>query len=312
MKNIKAICLTVACIAFIHAQAQTPQTPQKQSPQSAQTSFAGNAPSQNIQPRIMVIPYTKEGEDIRNLLEDDVNKRVILAKIKEAFDNRGFTTVDFNSRLKAATGNAVFAGDNKTDLKALIIQMSGADVYVETEIDVSQTSDAGSKVKIILQAYEAASGNSLANKVGESHLFSNDIGMIGTRALEGIIEDFLNVMQEKFTDIVNNGKTIVITIGFDPKSKYDFSSSVGSNGGVLADEIELWMAENTYKNYYHLQGTSDTEMYFDDVRIPLRDPATDNNFTLNRFAMTFYQFLRSLGLQAKRDVKGNTLFITIQ
>ena len=45
-----------------------------------------------VQPKIMVIPYTKEGEDIRTILEDDVNKRIILTKIKEAFDSRSFTT----------------------------------------------------------------------------------------------------------------------------------------------------------------------------------------------------------------------------
>ena len=41
-----------------------------------------------VQPKIMVIPYTKEGEDIRTVLEADVNKRIVLTKIKEAFDLR--------------------------------------------------------------------------------------------------------------------------------------------------------------------------------------------------------------------------------
>ncbi|WP_288849641.1 DUF6175 family protein [uncultured Alistipes sp.] len=34
-----------------------------------------------VQPKIMVIPYTKEGEDIRTVLEADVNKRIALTKI---------------------------------------------------------------------------------------------------------------------------------------------------------------------------------------------------------------------------------------
>lgn len=46
-------------------------------------------------PKIMVIPYTMQGEDIRTVLENDVNKRIALTKIKEAFDQRGYTTVDF-------------------------------------------------------------------------------------------------------------------------------------------------------------------------------------------------------------------------
>ena len=81
-----------------------------------------------VQPKIMVVPYTKEGEDIRSILEEDVNRRIAITKIKEAFDSRGFTTVDFTAKLKAATDNAIFSSENKEDLKTRIIQMSGADV----------------------------------------------------------------------------------------------------------------------------------------------------------------------------------------
>lgn len=35
-----------------------------------------------VQPKIMVVPFTKEGEDIRTILEEDVNKRIVLTKSK--------------------------------------------------------------------------------------------------------------------------------------------------------------------------------------------------------------------------------------
>ncbi|MDR2234345.1 MAG: DUF6175 family protein [Tannerella sp.] len=282
-----------------------------QQAEQTQISFQPGSGINTIQPRIMVIPYTKEGEDIRTILEDDVNKRIVLTRIREAFDRRGFTTVDFTARLKSAMGNAVFMGANKSDLKAQIIQMSGADIYVEAEMDFNR-GQYTNNLRLILQAYESTSGNSLANIVGESKLFSNDAGTLGTKALESCIEEFLNTMNMKFTDIVNNGKTVLVTIGFDKNSNYDLSSSVGTEGLQLFDAIESWMSENSYRNYYHMQGATDTEMLFDDVRIPLRDPATNSNYTLNRFALIFYQYLRSLGLDVKRDVRGNTLFVTIQ
>jgi len=240
-----------------------------------------------------------------------VNKRIVLTKIKEAFDKRGFTTVDFTARLKSAMGNAAFTGANKSDLKAQIIQMSGADIYVEAEIVLSNNAYTNN-LSVLLQAYEATSGNSLANIIGESRQISNDVAALGVRAIEGCIEEFLNTMNSKFTDMVYDGKTVLITIGFDRNSEYDLSSPVGTKGLLLSDVIEMWMAKNSYKNYYHLQGATDTEMLFDDVRIPLRDPATNNNYTLNQFALKFYQYLRSIGLNAKRDIKGNTLFVTIQ
>ena len=61
--------------------------------QNSATNSGGQV--QTVQPKIMVIPYTKEGEDIRTILEADVNKRIAITKIKESFDSRGFTTVDF-------------------------------------------------------------------------------------------------------------------------------------------------------------------------------------------------------------------------
>jgi hypothetical protein len=264
-----------------------------------------------VQPKIMVIPFAKEGEDIRTVLEGDVNKRIVLSKIKDAFDKRGYTTVDFTARLKAANTNAVFAGENKSDVKSAIIQMSGADVYVEAEIDVSPTTEYGTKVKIILQAYEASGGNSLSNTVGSSQSFA-DVGTVGARAVENCIGDFLNMMQSKFATIAENGKSVLVTIGFAQDSEYNLSSEVGSNGLLLQDEIEMWMETNAYKNNYHLQGASDTEMLFDDVRIPLKDAKTGNQYNASRFGLSLMQFFRSLGLTVKREVKGNTIFITVQ
>ena len=265
-----------------------------------------------VQPKIMVVPYTQEGEDIRTLLEEDVNKRIALTKIKEAFDLRGFTTVDFTAKLKTVNMQNAFMADNKADLKSQIIQQSGADVYVEAEIN-TLFSNTGNSVKLIITAYEISTGNSLANKVGDSNKFyTDDIGKLATKAIESCAEDFLNTMQMKFTDIVENGKSIQINFGFDAGSAYTMSSEVGTNGLLLSDEIELWMEQAAYKNNYHIQGTTDTQMIFDDVRIPLKDPTTGNNYNTNKFALEIFKFMRGLGLQISRDIKGNTIYITVK
>jgi hypothetical protein len=265
-----------------------------------------------VQPKIMVIPFTKEGEDIRTILEADVNKRIAITKIKESFDSRGFTTVDFTAKLKAAKDNNVFTSDNQTDIKTQIIQMSGADIYVSAEVDV-QKGQSGNSVTLILTAYEISTGNSLSNKVGESGKFyTDDIGKLASKAVESVAEDFLNVMQTKFTDIVNNGKSVIIDISFDSGSEYKMSSEVGSDKLPLSDQIEMWMETNSYKNNYHIQGTTDLKMIFDDVRIPLKDQATGNNYNPNKFALELFKFFKSLGLQPGKDIKGNTIFMTIK
>jgi hypothetical protein len=278
--------------------------------QNAATNSGGQVVT--VQPKIMVIPYTKEGEDLRTILEQDENKRIAIAKIKEGFDSRGFTTVDFVAKLKAAKDNNIFTSDNQTDIKTQIIEMSGADVYVQAEV-ITERGQSGNSVKLILTAYEISTGNSLSNKVGESgRFYTDDFNKLSSKAVESCIDEFLNVMQEKFTDIVNNGKSIIIDISFAAESEYKMSSEMGEEGLPLSDQIELWMEENAFKNNYHIQGTTDLRMIFDDVRIPLKDQSTGNNYNPNKFGLEMFKFFRKLGLTISRDVKGNTIYVTIK
>ena len=278
--------------------------------QNSATNSGGKVAT--VQPKIMVIPYTKEGEDLRTVLENDENKRIAIAKIKEGFDSRGFTTVDFVAKLKAAKDNNILTSENQSDIKSQIIQMSGADVYLQVEVIVEK-GESGNSVKLILTAYEVSTGNSLSNKVCESGKFyTEDYIKLASKAVENCIEDFLNVMQTKFTDIVNNGKSVIVDISFDAGSPHKMSSEMGADALPLSDQIELWMEKNAFKNNYHIQGTTDLKMIFDDVKIPLKDQATGNNYNPNKFALELFKFLKGLGLQPGKDVKGSTIYITIK
>lgn len=303
MMNTKVLFIGVLLFVGLH----------KVNAQVKATDSGGDV--QKVQPKIMVIPYVKEGEDLRTILEADVNKRICITKIKESFDNRGFTTVDFVAKLKAAKDNNVFTSNNQTDIKSQIIQMSGADVYVQAEVNVDKGQN-GTEVRLILTAYESSTGNSLSNKVGNSgRWFSDDIAKMATKAVDQISEDFLNVMQTKFTDIVNNGKSIIIDVSIDPSSSYNLSSEMGPDGLPLSDLLEIWMEESAYKNNYHIQGTTDLKMIFDDVKIPLIDQSTGKNYQPNRFALEIWKFLKSpkVGLtNVGKEIKGNTVYITIK
>ena len=266
-----------------------------------------------VQPKIMVIPYVKSGEDLRTILENDVNKRIAITKIKESFDSRGFTTVDFIGKLKAAKDNNAFSGTNQADIKSKIIEMAGADIYVEAEVNVDRGNN-GTEVRLILTGYEASTGNSLSNKVGNSgRFYTDDIAKLASKAVDLISEDFLNVMQTKFTEIVKNGKSIIIEIGIDPGSKYNMSSELGE-GLPLSDLLEAWMEENAYKNNYHIQGVTDVKMIFDDVKIPLKNQVNGNNYTSTKFASEIFLYLKNtLKIEnVGKDAKGNTIYITIK
>lgn len=277
----------------------------------AQTASTSTPASQTVQPKIMVIPYVGEGEDLRTVLEGDVNKRIAITKIKEAFDSKGFTTVDFVAKLKSAKDNNIFTSDNQTDVKDQIVQMSGADVYVQAEVNEIH-SPSGNAVSVVMSGYEASTGNSLSNKVGESGKFyTDDFGKLASKAVESVSQEFLNTMQAKFTDIVNNGKSINLDISFAQGASKKMSTEMAPDNLPLSDQIEMWMEKNAYKNNYHIQGTTDLRMIFDDVRIPLKD-ANGKNYNSNKFALEVFKFFKTLNMQVDKDIKGSTIYITIK
>ena len=271
-----------------------------------------------VQPKIMVIPFTKEGEDIRTILDNDENKRVALTKIKEAFDERGISTVDFFAKLKTIESGNVFNLDNKADIKSQIIDMSGADIYVEADIVCNQngTTSGGkpeTSIKMVITAYDSATGISLSNKIGESgNFYTNDIAKLAMKAISSCADDFLSVMQQKFTDIAENGRSLMLQIGFDENSAHTMESEVGTDGLLLQDEIELWVEKHSYNGIYHLQGVSPMKMIFDDIKLPVVDEETGKNYPTSKFGLEMLKFFRSLGLLISRSNRGNTLYITIK
>ena len=65
---------------------------------TAKPSFSQGSPTVaplHVQPQIMVMPFTKEGEDVRTILDANPKFRIAVAKVKEAFSKRGFKVKDF-------------------------------------------------------------------------------------------------------------------------------------------------------------------------------------------------------------------------
>ena len=56
-------------------------------------------------------------------------------------------------------------------------------------------------------------------------------------------------MQTKFTDIVNNGNSVLIDISVDANSRYTMASTnIGNSKLPLSDQIEEWISAHSYKN----------------------------------------------------------------
>ena len=270
-----------------------------------------NDTSENtVQPTIMVIPFVKEGDDIRKVIEDDPNKRISISAVKQGFDSRNYTTIDFIGKLKSMSRESAMAGENQVSIKQLIVENSGADIYVEVDYILTE-SESGSMVEIILQGYDAFSGQSLSNATGRSRIFKTyKLGILAEDATKECIEDFLNIMIQKFTNIVENGRTVTINITLGAESEYNMDSRVGAKSIPLKFAIRQWLKKKSYKGYYHLQGSTKTNISVDDFRIPIKNEYGEN-YQLDEFEFEVFTFFEDLGLAASTSIVGTSMQISI-
>lgn len=270
----------------------------------------GEGSTKTTQPTIMVIPFAKQNQNLRTVLENDEIVRIAITKVKEAFDQRGVNTIDLRAKLKQKGMNEALQEDQLSETKDDVIANSGADVYVEVEASKNYSST-GNSVNVIMTAYDAFSGESLANKTANSpKVYTDNYEKLVEKAIQLELQNLLNTIQEKFNDIRENGRSVVVTIGVAESSDIHLQSEVDDSGDYLSEIIEDWMATNAYKGQFHVQGSTKNKIIFDLVKVPLRDES-GNNYRISVFSRAIRNFLRSKSIDATADVQGNNLVFTI-
>jgi len=264
------------------------------------------------QAKLMVVPYTKEGEDIRKILDDNPYIRSAMSMVKQSFDQRGWTTVDFVANLRAAESNRAFQMDRQADFKADLIAGSGTDIYVQVDTQLTTDDSGSASVTLVLQAFETHTGASFSNQSENSGRFNTkDYDKLIEKAYDRIREEFLNMLLEKTDEIREIGRAIKIELNLHEDAEIDFDSEVG-DGDFLNEAIEDWIYTNAYKGRANLAGISEKSMAFNEVRIPLFNQETGRPYNPNRFASELIRFLKANNVSASRNIKGQNLFITIK
>lgn len=267
-----------------------------------------------VQPTIMVIPFVKEGKDLRSVFESDSSQhiRVAMTKVKNAFDTAQIKTIDLKSMIQRIDNDRILTHNSRNDLKSSIIEYSKIDIYVEVEAQVVETSR-GNSVTVILNAYDAFSSQTLANGFGHSPKFyTQNFEKLSEKALDTFLEKFISSTKAALEDLEKNGRSITLNIGIEENVKMDMDTEIGESGNLLADAIEDWLEKNAYNSQFNIQGITATKMLVNEIKIPKIDPTTQRNYRPSKFAKSLVQHLESLGVEATRDIQGTNIFVTIQ
>ncbi|WP_020535623.1 DUF6175 family protein [Lewinella cohaerens] len=263
------------------------------------------------QPTIMVIPFAKQGEDWRQQLEQDKVMLTAVTAVREGFAAAGYSTVDLRARLRQLANDQTIEWGNLTSVKQEVIELSGADIYVEVEPIINESYN-GSTGGLIMTAYDAVSGVSLANHTSHSPSFyTKQYERLVQRAAEEGLPEFIPQITSSFHDMLMAGRVLALNITLSPSVSYDLDSPVTGSDLLLAEVIANWLGENTLRGQYHLQGMTATKMIVDQLRVPYLHPTNGQPYRAYRFAVKLRNFLRELGYDCERDVQGNKIFITL-
>lgn len=262
-------------------------------------------------PTIIVVPYKKEGENYKAILENDFDKRIAVSEVKKEFENLGIKTIDLQGRIDATNRSMQYdenIGTAESNDKQLLLS-SGADVYVIVDLKKDIT-PGGSRVALIMEARETASGTMWASENGWTKRYQTDAtDQLCAYAVKDNLPTFLAQIEKNYANPIN----AVLRVGVDGSSAVTLFDEC-DNGERILDTIQDWLDRNAYKGDYHLQGENAESAIFDYVIIPRQDK-NGYKMTTSKFARELRKYLTSVGVQIDNTtgvrIEGNTIMLTI-
>jgi hypothetical protein len=268
------------------------------------------------QPTIMVVPYKRQGESYRQILQETqyVDLRNAIARVQNEFIQKGYEIKDVMAVLDATEKSMLFETNTSVEsFDAQLINSSGADVYVTVDLGYNVNNE-GMMGSAALVAYERASGKLLASKQGSTTRYRQgvltDVWRIAIGSISG---DFLKDMTMKYNDKVTMGNTFVLRISTGNTATIDLNATVAAQGNLpLSDLIRKWLRQTALDGRFHVQGATRDLIIFDEIQIAGKNG--DGQFQdANDFALDLFDYIRNtLNIACDKRVDGSTVYITIE
>ena len=237
------------------------------------------AAAQAKRPTLMVLPAdswcsangfmkTEKGRrtpDYERAWQESQDLYGVVTKIGELMSDRGFPLKSMAMSLKSM-------GRAQTD------------IFLEVGWKVNQTGPRRS-VTYTLAGLDAYTMKQIAAGSGTGvPSFSTELPVLLEEAVVEHMDNFAAQLQAHFDDLLQNGREVSVGIRVAEGSKLTLAKRY--DGTELTDAIDDWMARNTVEQRYSLSDATDTQMAFEQVRIPL--------YTENGMPMDTRRFVNGL------------------
>mgnify|MGYP006127635653 FL=1 len=246
--------------------------------------------AQNIQPSMMVLPYTKGGESALEIYENTKEYRAIVAGIEKAIIDRGGELQDLQRTISNAREQMVREGSKYKNIDDAINQNASSEITVMAEIDYHNT---GKYIQfgIRLKAVETSTGAVVypgTYSASPNFPYGSNFQTVATSFLtydsgEGAyIDGFLNGMQIGFTKMVKEGKPVAVIVLTDDGSSFLLNQEANDDYEMIADKIDEWVSSKAMNGNFRVESSSDNRLEMT-VKIPMRD-ANDRPYSTKKFA----------------------------
>lgn len=272
----------------------------------------------NLQPSVMVLPRTVKGEDLRTIMDMQPEVRYAVSKIKQAFDDREYTTMDFETTLRSITRDETATKDSQAEFKNRVFRNIPSDIIVEIDV-IMNNSGKLNRATVVLEANVTDNGNSMASVplVGNYFNTQDKILLIGSALKkqnenkELFVDEFLRKMNEKWSDMRKTGKSVKMEFSLSQDADITMDDEVASKGEKLKYVIEDWLEETALDNYYVVTSVTETRLIVSDYRYPIRDPKNCTNMTARKIERKLDRFFDKIGVPVKFDNSRGSLYINI-
>ena len=271
------------------------------------------------QPTVMVVPYVDKG-NMKGTFEEalqEPSQRLAISIAEEEFIANGLKTLSFQNLLENERKDAAFqAGDGgddaaKEDIRDVLSRKSGADIRIELDLTASgKASDGNFKVKQTLTAIDPFTSEQLSKISVESAAYSfNDTSKIARRDLKEKMRAFIDVMQQSFSDRVNNGRDYVVDITVDQTSSLTMSSMVG--GTELGDVLYDYFESKAFKANFSEPENTKTKFKIERFKVALREP-DGTPYRISKLERGLKSVLKSNQINADIRTSGGKMYVNIK
>lgn len=213
----------------------------------------------------------------KKAFQENADLLLVISKINGLMAERGFPLKNAESVLKSLEQDAaeVNVGSSKdgsgiTETPTDRLKRTAkADIIIQLTWTLNQTGPKKS-ITFNLQGLDSYTSKQIATATGTgTPSFSAEVPVLLEEAVLAHLDNFNNTLQTHFDDMFENGREITLRIRkFDSWSD-DLETEF--SGKELSVIIEDWMRENCVKARFSTTDATESQMYFEQVRIPLYD-----------------------------------------